>query len=541
MRDLKNTEFLFVIEINGEAGDGILTSGETLLNSVGMLGHHGSIHKSFPSNVREGRCSVLVKISSQPVSSYFSEPEFIVSFKGQKVTLINKRKNNENYVQLKIPQILRKVSILKGSYLLGIVGKVLGMPSELMLKVLMDNVGNKDKNLTYLNRDVFFDGYNCASKEMQSTTFLLPVVEDLNQKRIIIDGNEAIAMGAVSAGCRFFSSYPITPATTIGDYISTYLPQFDGISHQAEDEISALGAVMGASFNGTRAMTATSGPGLSLMQEFLGYSSMTELPAVIVDVQRSGPSTGMPTKTSQGDLFAAALGGHGEGERIVISPQKVEECFYLTIDAFALAQKYRCPVILLSDSSLAYTRETINYPKTVTNTDNHLSNAEMTSRKSPVTQRVTGIEHDSSNFPTSEEQSRVQQMKRRSSKLIPLTQNCSKLMEWDLEDGINDYQLSVISWGLTAFTTKEAIAKLRSEGYQIAGLFPRLLYPINREAFQHFSEYCNRIVSVEQNQTGQFAKLIMMETGQKILTTCKNSGDPWTTEQVTGVLENYLK
>ncbi len=175
-------------------------------------------------------------------------------------------------------------------------------------------------------------------------------------------GNEACAEGAIVAGCRFFAGYPITPASEILEHIALRLPKNGGIVVQMEDEMAALGAVIGASWTGAKAMTATSGPGFSLMQELVGYAFMTETPCVIVDVQRAGPSTGQATKCSQGDVMQARWGTHGDYAAVVLAPNSVQEMFDLTIQAFNLAETYRTPVVLLADEIVAHMRERIIVP-----------------------------------------------------------------------------------------------------------------------------------------------------------------------------------
>ncbi|MDH5780096.1 MAG: 2-oxoacid:acceptor oxidoreductase subunit alpha, partial [Candidatus Bathyarchaeota archaeon] len=188
-------------------------------------------------------------------------------------------------------------------------------------------------------------------------------------------GNEACAEGAIAAGCRFFAGYPITPASEIAEHLAERLPQVGGVAIQMEDEIASLGAVIGASWAGAKAMTATSGPGFSLMQENIGYAFMTETPCVIVDIQRAGPSTGQATKCGQGDVMQARWGTHGDHAMIALSPNSVQEIYDLTIRAFNLAETYRTPVVLLADEIIAHMREETTTPP--------LEKIEITNRKKP--------------------------------------------------------------------------------------------------------------------------------------------------------------
>ena len=187
----------------------------------------------------------------------------------------------------------------------------------------------------------------------------------MKTEKYFILGNEACARGAIEAGCRFFAGYPITPSTEIAEDMAIFLPQEGGSFIQMEDEISALGAVIGAVWGGLKAMTATSGPGFSLMQEHIGYAAMTETPLVIVNMQRGSPSTGQPTMASQSDMMQARWGSHGDYEIIALSPASVQECFDYTVEAFNLAEKYRVPVMIMSDEIVGHMREKITIPEKV--------------------------------------------------------------------------------------------------------------------------------------------------------------------------------
>jgi len=180
-----------------------------------------------------------------------------------------------------------------------------------------------------------------------------------SKKRLLLQGNEAIVEGALAAGCRFFAGYPITPASEISEVLSVRLPQLGGTFIQMEDEIASMGAVIGASLSGVKSMTATSGPGFSLMQENLGFACIAEVPCVVVNVMRGGPSTGLPTDPAQGDVMQARWGTHGDHPIIVLAVSTVRDCYEITIQAFNLSEKYRVPVVVLADEVVAHTRETV--------------------------------------------------------------------------------------------------------------------------------------------------------------------------------------
>src|SRR5210317_2495997 len=188
------------------------------------------------------------------------------------------------------------------------------------------------------------------------------MAHELNGQKILLQGNEAMVEGAIAAGCRFFAGYPITPASEISEILAYRLPQVEGTFIQMEDEIASLGAVIGASLAGAKSMTATSGPGFSLMQENLGFACVAEVPCVIVNVMRGGPSTGLPTNPSQGDVMQARWGTHGDHPIIVLSPHSTNETFDLTVTAFNLSEKYRTPVILMMDAMIGHMRERVELP-----------------------------------------------------------------------------------------------------------------------------------------------------------------------------------
>ena len=205
-------------------------------------------------------------------------------------------------------------------------------------------------------------GADHARDELPAGGHKLGAAAAREEDRVLLSGNQAICLGALHAGLGYYAGYPITPASDILEWLAARLPRFGGVAIQTEDEIAALASVLGASFAGRKAMTATSGPGLSLMAELVGLAGMAEIPAVIVDAQRSGPSTGMPTKTEQSDLNHALYGGHGEAPRVVMAPTSVEDCFRVIVEAFNAAERYQVPVIVLSDQSLSHRLETVPRP-----------------------------------------------------------------------------------------------------------------------------------------------------------------------------------
>jgi 2-oxoglutarate/2-oxoacid ferredoxin oxidoreductase subunit alpha len=423
----------------------------------------------------------------------------------------------------------------KNMVMLGVTTHILGIGQATALPVLRTAFRSKGDQTVARNRNAFTTGAQWATQFQVPGAPLLSRRKPPEKTGISLDGNEAVVKGALAAGCAYFASYPITPATPIGNRLAELLPLHGGVSYQAEDEIAALGSVIGASFYGIRAMTATSGPGLSLMQELIGYASMTELPVVIVDVQRAGPSTGMPTKHEQSDLLAACHGGHGDAERIVLAPVNVRDCFDITVAAFDLAQRYRCPVIILSDSSLGYLSD---YP------DIPMKWVSLKKRGIlPERRRITGVEHDESGYPDVTPVVRTAQMDRRAWKLNGIEQKNRSLLEFDLADTSGNRSkadIAVVSWGLVASIAREAVQRLRADGLRVVALYPRLLFPVPDKAIERIASCARRLVVIEDNHSGQFASLVAMATGRRSFRITATSGEPPAPHELVLKLKNIV-
>jgi 2-oxoglutarate ferredoxin oxidoreductase subunit alpha len=347
---------------------------------------------------------------------------------------------------------------------------------------------------------------------------------------VLTQGNEACVEGALAAGMRFFAGYPITPSTEIAERAALRLPMVGGKFIQMEDEISSMAAVIGASAAGLKAMTATSGPGFSLKQENIGYAAMAELPCVIVDVQRAGPSTGLPTSPSQGDVMQARWGTHGDHPVIALAPSSVEETYMLTVRAFNLAEAYRTPVILLMDEIVGHMREGIELPAPGT--------LEIVDRKRPAPaetgrlpyridpggyipemmafgegQRynITGLVHDEWGFPTSSAEVAHQLCTRLMQKIEANHHDIVVVQEEWLEDA----DVAVVCFGGTARSVREAIKNARQQGIR-AGLFrPITLWPFPAKRLEELSAQVKRILVVEHNY-GQ----IVLEVERIVKTRC---------------------
>jgi 2-oxoglutarate ferredoxin oxidoreductase subunit alpha len=346
--------------------------------------------------------------------------------------------------------------------------------------------------------------------------------------------------------------------------MAKHLPEVGGASVQTEDEIAAIGAVVGASVAGVKAMTATSGPGFSLMQELLGLATMAEVPLVVVDAQRAGPSTGMPTKMEQGDLNVALYGAHGDAPRIVLAPRSVEDCFYQTMHAFNLAETYQMPVILLSDQSLSHRTETLSVPDdkrvpvvyrrrpTAEEAQNYLRYAVTESGLSPMAVpgfdltpfTATGLEHDETGEPSYTPQMHTEQMDKRGRKFEAAAEELC-----DLESPLGccaygvpeeDAEVGVLTWGSTAGAVREAVEELAAEGYPVAALVPAVINPLPANRIRYFAQNLKAIIVPEVNRSGQFAAWVKAHTELPLISYTKYGGLPFTPNEVRAKVMEFL-
>ena len=371
-----------VIRLAGESGEGVISSGDILTQAAARGGYWTQTFRTYPAEIKGGPCMYQVRMGDEQIYSHGKAVDLLVCFNQEAwelhwdslgpdgVILYDDTAVEipEEYRDRARPVRMEKLAKEIGGSLraknMVAVGAVAGVISfntapieELVLRRYAHKQGVADANIAALRAG----GDECA--DLKGVLEIVEPVE-VEADRILLSGNQAIAVGAIAAGVQYFAGYPITPASDILEWLSAKLPQVGGITIQCEDEIASISSVLGASYTGAKAMTATSGPGLSLMTEMLGYAGTAEIPCVIIDAQRGGPSTGLPTKTEQSDLQHALYGGHGEAPRVVIAPITVEDCFWSTIDAFNYSERFQVPVILLTDQGLATRMEVIHKPDT---------------------------------------------------------------------------------------------------------------------------------------------------------------------------------
>src|SRR5437762_820580 len=374
-----------VIRVAGEAGEGVLSTGQLILLAAARAGYGVLTDSVPPAEIKGGHSLFQIRLSSHRLHSRGDVVDILLAF-NQEAYDRNIRElrdggllvydsseftppeNPGTYQQHALPltDIAKKeiqFELGKNVVAVGAISALFGLDPEYIRTLLHQRFARKGEDILNKNYQALDAGIGYVERNIPERGALqVKPGEPNGQPHIVVAGNQAIAMGAMAAGCRVYAGYPITPATDIMEFLAAELPKVGGSVVQAEDEMSALGMALGASYAGKKSMTATSGPGFSLMIELMGLATMAEIPIVVVDAQRAGPSTGMPTRQEQGDLFLATVGGHGEIQRIVLAPVSVSDCFTQSINAFNMAEQFQLPVILMGDTTLGVRSEAIPVP-----------------------------------------------------------------------------------------------------------------------------------------------------------------------------------
>ncbi len=560
------------ILMSGTAGDRIISAAKCLHETASSLGIFSYLYKSIPSSIRSGTVRAQLSFSNTPIVSPVGDCSIEAYFSGDATCL--QHKNNDNKIVFVFdcePEVNDDVTLIildkaahkyvsAPCFFTGMISYLLHIKPPSNIPVLQKNYSDNPQSVQSIQGDIL-KGFLFAKSVF--TGDLRYQLSNEQNSLVSLDGNTAFAEGALEAGCRFFASYPISPATTIGDYLALELPKVQGTVYQAEDEIAAIGTITGASFAGVKVMTATSGPGFTLMQEFISYLSTAEVPSVIVNVQRAGPSSGIPTHHGQEDLLAAAFGGHGEEHRIVIAPSSVKDCYYTAIDAFTMAERYASPVIVLSSCALAQGNCSItssdlqnkiesvsrNTGKTLRETqrfkryaDDNIVNPVL---PGPVISKgiycITGLEHDQSGYPIENAAERTHQVARRQSKTSMIEKEYAHLIEYDIDTTIkSSVDFSITAWGADCMAVKEAVAKLRDKGFLIAAMYSQIVFPVCQDALNKLVEHSYLLFLPETNASGQYARLIRMETGISPISLTFADGEPMNPDRCAAEIETLI-
>ncbi len=552
-----------IIRIAGEGGEGIVSTGDFISAACARAGLEIYTFKTFPAEIKGGYCLYQVRASAERVYNQGDTFDVFCAYNGEAYEL-NKHllTPGTTFVydgpggdfEPEIPEGVTAYAIPMsqtakdlGSYrsknmvALGALSVLFNIPEKTLIEVLTNKFKSKGEDILEFNLKAFAEGKKLAEVHEKTDKWRVADAKDPKDV-IVISGNEAVGMGAILGGLDFFSAYPLTPATEVAKFVSKNIPKTGGTLIQAEDEIASISQVMGASFAGKRSMTATSGPGLALMSEMIGMSTMAELPALIVDVQRGGPSTGLPTKHEQSDLFIAVHGGHGDSPRIVLSVEDVNDCVHMTVQALNMADKYQAPVIMLSDGSLAFATQTIPAPKPdeievvervrwdgageyqrYKMTDNFIS--PMVDPGTPGGMHVAAsLEHSESGAPKYTAENHEANAVKRFEKIKAVINEYPPVEV----DGEGEADIGIITWGSTIGVVREAIDRLQAEGYKVKGFYPKLMYPMPVEQYEAFAATCKKILVPEVNFQGQLSHFIRAETSIKPIPYTICGGLPFT-------------
>ena len=536
----------FTVRIGGQAGDGSLATGEILSRYFRRVGLFVATDKDFPSRIRGGHTSYAIRGALKQIYSISDKIDLLLAFDEESIVLHkdeiekngtiiydNSRKDLEingneiNVIKIPLANISRKeigIEIIKNSMALGVISYLFDFDYELMKQTIRDSYKTKSEKIIEQNIKAFDLGVE-NSKIFQRIKGYSIRKNRSEDDTLLMMGNEAIGLGALAAGCRFIAAYPITPASDVLEFLAKYLPDRGGVAIQAESEIAAVNMAVGAAYAGVRSMAVTSGPGFDLKTEGIGLASMIEQPVVIVDAQRAGPSTGMPTKTEQSDINHAVYGGHGDKARAVIAPGNVEESFYFTFYAFNIAEKYQLPVIILSDELISWNKQVV---KRFSINNLKIERGKLNFNPKPdgrefqryafeedgISYRTipglengihleTGDEHDVYGHITENVTIRTKMMDKRMKKL--------EIMKADLFPSIveGEGDVAILGMGSTMGPILEAMERLPKK---IKFIRIRTLFPFLDDVKKHLENVDIAFV-VEQNYLGQLEDLIKLNTG----------------------------
>ena len=565
----------YVFRVGGEGGEGVISTGEMLTLALARAGYEIYTFRTYPAEIKGGHASYQVRASGDLLLSQGAAVDVLVAFNEEAyqkhVQDVRPRGvvlyDSDSFAAPSVDSTIlygipltslatEKVGIklTKNIVALGALAHLFDLPIATFQELLKEKFGRKGETVVQKNLLALQTGVDYVkSIRKQDDVRLGPGPR--KTKELVLSGNESLALGAIAAGCRFYAGYPITPATDIMEFLAKELPKIGGYVVQTEDEISAIGVVLGASFAGKKAMTATSGPGFSLMTEMMGLSVAAEIPAVIVDVQRVGPSTGMPTKTEQGDLYLACYGGHGNCPRIVMALTSVEECFYGIMHAFNIAEQFQMPVVVLSDQYLGHRKATVPVPDP--------SKVPVIERRKPTTAELTdykryrltpdsispmavpgmagggyvaeGLEHDERGYPAaSNHQMHLRTTQKRYSKFKAVEAIANELVRIY---GEPHPDIGIIGWGSTEGVIREAVQMAQAKGYSVGALHPKILYPQPLAKLKAFMEGTKAIIIPEVNYTGQFATALRKRFAYDFIQLNKCIGLPFTPKEIFDKIE----
>lgn len=582
---LKGDKFMLhevVWKIGGQQGEGIDSTGEIFALALARKGYYISSNKLFASRIKGGYTHYQIRVTTDESHYHGDYTDILLALdqetvdnnidvmsknsvilKDGKEVSIEKVKDI-NLLTLPLTKIAEDIGgkIVRNMILLGASAALLDLGEDFFDSIIEDKFSKKGLEIIEMNKNAVRKGFAVLKdylNEKQLPEFNLESPID-NTSRGLFIGNEAVAFGALAGGCRFLSAYPITPASEVMEWLKKELPAVGGTVVQVEDEIAGITMAIGAAYSGVRAMTSTSGPGLSLKTEALGLAGMSETPLVIMNSQRGGPATGLPTKYEQSDLNTMINAGHGEIPRIVLAPSTVEEAFYMTAQAFNYAEEYQCPVIIGMDLYLSLFKQTVNkldFSKISINrgkllndedivendkqyflryelTEDGISNRTIPGQKGGI-HTANSNEHGESGHISEDPALRIKMMDKRLGKLSSITDPGFSF------EGNKDSDVLLIGFGSTYGVIQEAKKSLEANGITVGHAHIKRLTPFDL-SLKDYVLKAKRVIIIENNYFGQLKRLIQMElnTGKDLDSITKYDGNPFTINEVVTEINGIL-
>lgn len=575
----------FIWKMGGQQGQGVESCGEILGKVLSQEGYELFSQRLFASRIKGGHTTIALRIATKPVATIGEHVDCLVALDQETIDKHGpevreggviiadsafKPKWETHTGRIFLPLPITEIAKAHGSMqmknmaALGMSAGLLGFPKEPFYAFIAGRFGKKGEDVVKENQTVFAEGYDMAADAAKDAGSIGRLATPEKTDALYLLGNEAAALGAIAAGSRFMASYPITPATEIMEYMIKVLHKIHGTVVQTEDELSSCMMAMGAGYAGTRAFTATSGPGLSLMAESISMAAVAEIPVVIIDVMRAGPSTGMATKVEQSDVRYAIGAGHGDAEKIVLAASGIEDCFYITQEAFNLAEEFQTPVILLSDLQFGMCKQSVpafdmsrvpirrgklvreglpDLPKATYFDRFDVTEDGISPRTIPGVKNgmflSTGLEHNSYGKPAEGEDIRVAQMEKRHRKFAGVSK---AIQPFFLDKKETETDLLIIGIASTNGAIAEAAESLRAEGVDVNHMQLRLLSPFPEEELRPYIEGAKKVLIVEENLTAQIRELFAshFDCHDKLLSLLQYDGTPFLASTIAAKAKEVL-
>ncbi|MES5812152.1 2-oxoacid:acceptor oxidoreductase subunit alpha [Mammaliicoccus sciuri] len=563
-------------KVGGQQGEGIESTGEIFATAMNRQGYYLYGYRHFSSRIKGGHTNNKIRVSSKPVRAISDDLDILIAFDQETIEVNyhemlegsiiiadekakpqNPEDSKAQLVSLPFTGVAKELgtALMKNMVAVGATCAVMDLDTKVFESLIKDLFGKKGESVVDLNIQALNEGYRLMSEQMDDLQSEHTLEPTDSEGHLFMIGNDAIGLGAVAAGVRFMAAYPITPASEIMEYMIDCLPALGGTVIQTEDEIAACTMAIGSNYAGVRSFTSSAGPGLSLMMESIGLSGMTETPLVIVNTQRGGPSTGLPTKQEQSDLMQMIYGTHGDIPKIVLAPTSASDAFYLTVEAFNLAEEYQCPVILLSDLQLSLGKQTVEsldyskveirrgalvegdlekqedkaYFKRYALTDSGISPRILPGTIGGI-HHVTGVEHDEEGKPSESAENRQKQMDKRMRKTAQL------LINEPVESNEKYEEADILYVGFisTAGAIEEAISRLDKQNVKVNHIQIRQLHPFPSDVVQEAFNKAKKVVVAEHNYQGQLSNIIKMNINHqnKIINQTKYDGTPFLPHEI---------